>query len=70
MFNFDLVFELMAFLAHDVNDVLSAIDHVIDTGVAKPSKITALGSSHGCFLTAYMIGQACCFFCCAHTDVS
>ncbi|KAA8527690.1 hypothetical protein F0562_035441 [Nyssa sinensis] len=42
----------------DVNDVLTAIDHVIDMGLADPSKITVLGGSHGGFLTTHLIGQA------------
>lgn len=41
----------------DVNDVLSAIDHVIDLGLASPSKIAVLGGSHGGFLTTHLIGQ-------------
>lgn len=41
----------------DVNDVLAAIDHVIDMGLADPSKITVLGGSHGGFLTTHLIGQ-------------
>lgn len=43
--------------AQDVNDVLTAIDHVIDKGLASPSKITVLGGSHGGFLTTHLIGQ-------------
>ncbi|KAL4643377.1 hypothetical protein ACB092_02G087700 [Castanea dentata] len=41
----------------DVNDVLTAIDHVIEKGLASPSKITVLGGSHGGFLTTHLIGQ-------------
>jgi acylaminoacyl-peptidase len=41
----------------DVNDVLNAIDHVIDLGLASPSKIAVLGGSHGGFLTTHLIGQ-------------
>jgi len=41
----------------DVNDVLTAIDHVIDLGLANPSKIAVLGGSHGGFLTTHLIGQ-------------
>uniref|UniRef100_A0A2N9IZB8 acylaminoacyl-peptidase n=1 Tax=Fagus sylvatica TaxID=28930 RepID=A0A2N9IZB8_FAGSY len=41
----------------DVNDVLTAIDHVIDKGLASPLKITVLGGSHGGFLTTHLIGQ-------------
>ncbi|KAM5552912.1 hypothetical protein ABKV19_025241 [Rosa sericea] len=42
----------------DVNDVLVAVDHVIDMGLASPSKIAILGGSHGGFLTTHLIGQA------------
>ena len=41
----------------DVNDVLTAIDHVIDMGHTNPSKITLFGGSHGGFLTTHFIGQ-------------
>ena len=41
----------------DVNDVLTAIDHVIDVGHINPSKITLFGGSHGGFLTTHLIGQ-------------
>lgn len=41
----------------DVNDVLNAIDHVIELGLAGPSKIAVLGGSHGGFLTTHLIGQ-------------
>ncbi|KAM7485259.1 hypothetical protein LguiA_001268 [Lonicera macranthoides] len=44
--------------SQDVNDVLTAIDHVVDMGLADPSKITVLGGSHGGFLTTHLIGQA------------
>nr|XP_011463572.1 PREDICTED: LOW QUALITY PROTEIN: uncharacterized protein LOC101311565 [Fragaria vesca subsp. vesca] len=44
--------------SQDVNDVLVAIDHVIDLGLASPSKIAVLGGSHGGFLTTHLIGQA------------
>ncbi|KAH6821552.1 acylaminoacyl-peptidase-like protein [Perilla frutescens var. hirtella] len=44
--------------SQDVNDVLTAIDHVIDKGVADPSKIAVVGLSHGGFLTTHLIGQA------------
>ncbi|WVY95837.1 hypothetical protein V8G54_027988 [Vigna mungo] len=43
--------------SQDVNDVLTAIDHVIDLGLASPSKIAVLGGSHGGFLTTHLIGQ-------------
>ncbi|XP_068634296.1 acylamino-acid-releasing enzyme 1 isoform X2 [Aristolochia californica] len=42
----------------DVNDVLSAMDHVIELGLADPSKVAVLGGSHGGFLTTHLIGQA------------
>ncbi|KAK7857798.1 acylamino-acid-releasing enzyme, partial [Quercus suber] len=45
-------------LSKDVNDVLTAIDHIIEKGLASPSKITVLGGSHGGFLTTHLIGQA------------
>lgn len=41
----------------DVNDVLTAIDLVIDMGLADPSKICVLGGSHGGFLSTHLIGQ-------------
>lgn len=44
--------------SQDVNDVLSAIDHVVNLGLANPSKITVTGISHGGFLTTHLIGQA------------
>ncbi|KAF7806944.1 acylamino-acid-releasing enzyme isoform X1 [Senna tora] len=44
--------------SQDVNDVLTAIDHVINLGLASPSKIAVLGGSHGGFLTTHLIGQA------------
>ncbi|XP_019231044.1 PREDICTED: acylamino-acid-releasing enzyme-like isoform X1 [Nicotiana attenuata] len=44
--------------SQDVNDVLAAIDHVIEVGLADPSKIAVLGGSHGGFLTTHLIGQA------------
>ncbi|XP_071696534.1 acylamino-acid-releasing enzyme-like isoform X2 [Rutidosis leptorrhynchoides] len=44
--------------SQDVNDVLTAIDHAIDMGLANPSKIAVLGGSHGGFLTTHLIGQA------------
>lgn len=43
--------------SQDVNDVLAAIDHVIGMGLADPSKIAAVGISHGGFLTTHLIGQ-------------
>lgn len=56
----------------DVSDVLTAIDYVIDMGLADRAKISVLGGSHGGFLTTHLIGQvqySCkdyyldCFFC-------
>lgn len=44
--------------SQDVNDVLTAIEHVISKQLVDPSKITVLGGSHGGFLTAHLIGQA------------
>ncbi|CAA7388034.1 unnamed protein product [Spirodela intermedia] len=44
--------------SQDVGDVLKAIDHVIETKLADPSKIAVLGGSHGGFLTTHLIGQA------------
>ncbi|KAI7747553.1 hypothetical protein M8C21_015238 [Ambrosia artemisiifolia] len=44
--------------SQDVNDVLTAVDHAVDMGLANPSKITVLGGSHGGFLTTHLIGQA------------
>ncbi|GAV69585.1 Peptidase_S9 domain-containing protein [Cephalotus follicularis] len=44
--------------SQDVNDVLTAIDHVIDLGLASPSNVSVLGGSHGGFLTSHLIGQA------------
>ncbi|KAI8561214.1 hypothetical protein RHMOL_Rhmol04G0320800 [Rhododendron molle] len=44
--------------SQDVNDVLTAIDHAIDMGLADPSKVSVLGGSHGGFLTTHLIGQA------------
>ncbi|GLT99491.1 hypothetical protein SLE2022_169280 [Rubroshorea leprosula] len=44
--------------SQDVSDVLTAIDHVIDKGLASSSKIAVIGGSHGGFLTTHLIGQA------------
>ncbi|KAI4311304.1 hypothetical protein MLD38_036210 [Melastoma candidum] len=44
--------------SQDVSDVLTAIDHTINLGLADPSKIAVLGGSHGGFLTTHLIGQA------------
>ena len=48
---------LLASLVQDVNDVLSAVDHAIEMGLADPSRITVLGGSHGGFLATHLIGQ-------------
>ncbi|CAB4319941.1 unnamed protein product [Prunus armeniaca] len=37
----------------DVNDVLVAMDHVIDLGLASPSKLAVLGGSHGGILKTH-----------------
>ncbi|KAI3884808.1 hypothetical protein MKX03_002840 [Papaver bracteatum] len=42
----------------DVNDVLAALDHVIEMGHVDPSKVAVVGGSHGGFLTTHLIGQA------------
>lgn len=47
----------LSYFPQDVNDVLTAIDHVVDLGLAKPSSIAVLGLSHGGFLTTHLIGQ-------------
>ncbi|KAK4489302.1 hypothetical protein RD792_005106 [Penstemon davidsonii] len=44
--------------SQDVDDVLTAIDLVIDKGLAHPSKIAVVGLSHGGFLATHLIGQA------------
>ncbi|KAI4371944.1 hypothetical protein MLD38_010236 [Melastoma candidum] len=44
--------------SQDVGDVLAAIDHTIESGLAEPSKIAVVGLSHGGFLTTHLIGQA------------
>ncbi|KAM1624203.1 hypothetical protein COP1_022341 [Malus domestica] len=43
--------------SQDLKDVLAAVDHVIDVGLASPSKVAVLGGSHGGFLTTHLIGQ-------------
>lgn len=42
----------------DGNDVLFGIRHLIDTGVADPSRIGMTGISHGGFLSAWLATQA------------
>lgn len=44
--------------SQDVNDVLTALDHVIEKGLVNPSKVAVTGGSHGGFLTTHLIGQA------------
>ncbi|KAG8370318.1 hypothetical protein BUALT_Bualt14G0104400 [Buddleja alternifolia] len=44
--------------SQDVNDVLTAIDEVVDRGLVDPSRIAVVGISHGGFLTTHLIGQA------------
>ena len=53
----NLLLNLLAYLIQDVNDVLSAVDHAIEMGLADPSRITVLGGSHGGFLATHLIGQ-------------
>uniref|UniRef100_A0A7C9ADW1 Peptidase S9 prolyl oligopeptidase catalytic domain-containing protein n=1 Tax=Opuntia streptacantha TaxID=393608 RepID=A0A7C9ADW1_OPUST len=43
--------------SQDVNDVLTAIDHVISLELAYPSRIAVYGGSHGGFLSTHLIGQ-------------
>lgn len=52
-----LILILFSIPDQDVNDVLAAIDHIIDMGLANPSKIAVMGLSHGGFLTTHLIGQ-------------
>ncbi|XP_072978662.1 acylamino-acid-releasing enzyme 1 [Typha angustifolia] len=44
--------------SQDVQDVLTALDYVIDKGLVDASKVAVLGGSHGGFLTTHLIGQA------------
>lgn len=57
LFAFCLEPNLTLYFEQDVNDVLAAIDYVIDMGLADPSKIAVTGGSHGGFLTTHLIGQ-------------
>lgn len=59
MLHENISFKFLSIVSHpqDVNDVLAAIDHVIGMGLADPSKIAAVGISHGGFLTTHLIGQ-------------
>lgn len=43
-------------------DVLAAVDEVIRSGLADPTKIAVLGGSHGGFLASHLIGQVKDFF--------
>lgn len=47
----------LCYFDQDVNDVLTAIDFVVDKGLADPNKIAVVGGSHGGFLTTHLIGQ-------------
>lgn len=47
----------LVYLVQDVNDVLAAIDHIIDKRLASSSRIAVIGGSHGGFLTTHLIGQ-------------
>jgi acylaminoacyl-peptidase len=41
----------------DVQDCLTAIDHVINEKLIDASKVAVVGISHGGFLTTHLIGQ-------------
>ncbi|KAJ4750643.1 Acylamino-acid-releasing enzyme [Rhynchospora pubera] len=44
--------------SQDVNDVLAALDYVIEKGLIDANKVAVVGGSHGGFLTTHLIGQA------------
>ncbi|KAJ4767510.1 Acylamino-acid-releasing enzyme [Rhynchospora pubera] len=44
--------------SQDVNDVLAALDYVIEKGLIDANKVVVVGGSHGGFLTTHLIGQA------------
>jgi len=44
--------------SQDVQDCLTAIDHVINEKLIDASKVAVVGISHGGFLTTHLIGQA------------
>src|SRR5690606_40373565 len=41
----------------DANDILSGIDHLVDSGVADPGRLGVTGGSYGGFMTAWLITQ-------------
>ncbi|PAN47302.1 hypothetical protein PAHAL_9G250600 [Panicum hallii] len=44
--------------SQDVNDVLTALDFVLNRELIDPSRVAVVGGSHGGFLTTHLIGQA------------